>query len=66
MCCDQITKFCSFTLAANFQIFGISTGIDAIALALCVRLDSSELKSNATAGTVGAKVFADFWDEQLI
>jgi hypothetical protein len=40
--------------------------LDAIALALCIRLDSSELESNATTSAVGTKVFADFWREQLI
>jgi hypothetical protein len=61
-----MTKFFSFTLAANIEVLGISTGLDAIALALCIRLDSSELESNATAGAVGTKVFTDFWREQLI
>ena len=53
------SKFCLFTLATDIEVLRITTGMETIALALCIRLDSTKLESDATSGTIATKVFAD-------
>ena len=49
------------TLSTNVEILWITTGIIAFALAFCIGLDLTELKSNATSGAIATEVFADVW-----
>jgi hypothetical protein len=46
-------------LAADAEVFGISSRIGTGSLALCILLDAAKLELNSTFRGIGAKVLAD-------